>query len=102
MAQRPVGASSKNQTPLARMRLRVGMSQKEVWLATGISQKTYERLERGTVQKVNLAHYVNCAKVLGCPLENILPEQALRWTEFTVGVREPADASALWRKRSRR
>jgi transcriptional regulator with XRE-family HTH domain len=87
---RRIGEASKNQTPLARMRIARGLTQEELAEATGIPRRTYQDIERGARQKAPLAQLINCAIVLDCTLDELLEERHKQWTEFTSGVVRPA------------
>lgn len=89
------GASSAT-TKLAAVRLRRGMTQREVADATGISYATYQRLERGELDNPPLRYLTNCALVLGVRLGDLIEDAWLQWKCFD------ADTPAAPTRESRR
>lgn len=49
---------------------------------TGIPLRTYRRLENGEMENPPITYLVNCAIVLGQPLEAICEQEWLSWTPF--------------------
>lgn len=93
------GASSAA-TKLAAVRLRRGMTQREVANATGISYATYQRLERGELDNPPLRYLTNCALVLGVRLGDLVEDEWLQWKRFDVDTPEPPTRESrrrLWR-----
>src|SRR4051812_29600868 len=85
MAKRDSAArrkSSKLSTKLAAVRLRRGMTQREIAAASGISYPTYQRLERGEIDNPPLRYLTNCAVVLGVRVGDLIEDAWLQWMRF--------------------
>jgi DNA-binding XRE family transcriptional regulator len=80
--QRGDPARSAQKTKLARLRLDRGYFQDDVADATGISLRTYQRLEGNELPRPQLWYLVNCAVVLGCSLEDLIEDEWLRFHEL--------------------
>jgi transcriptional regulator with XRE-family HTH domain len=76
------GDQSKGETRLAQARIERGLSQREMAEATGLSQQTYWRLERGRMSNPPLRYLVNCSIVLQLPLEELLEPVWLKWLDL--------------------
>ena len=74
MARR-ANRGAKAETKLARVRLASGLTQRDVYEATGMSRSVYWRLERGSIDNPPLRHLTNCALVLGVPVEELIEEE---------------------------
>ena len=83
---------TKGQTRLAKMRVARGMTQREVWEATGISRTTHLRLERGGFENPPVRALSNCAIVLGCELEELIEPEWRDWLDFGAGAPEKPGA----------
>lgn len=79
--QRGDPTRSAQKTKLARLRLERGYSQDDVADATGISVRTYQRLESNELPSPQLWYLVNCAVVLDCSLEELIEDEWLRFQE---------------------
>jgi transcriptional regulator with XRE-family HTH domain len=73
---------TKPRTKLARQRVARGMTQQEMWEATGLTRAMYLRYEQGLVTDPRLFPLVNCARVLGVALEEICEDGWLEWHIF--------------------
>lgn len=87
-------------TPLAQLRVRRGMTQEEVWSATGISRATsratYLKLEHGRYANPPIRYLANCALVLGCNLEDLIePRWRTWWKRLPNDPDEPADPNVI-------
>ncbi len=83
-------ARTKARTALGRARLESGLTVDEMVRLTGIHRDTYRDLERGNRKNPSrITFYVNCAIVLGRPLEDVLEPQWLRWTSLRPQADEP-------------
>lgn len=85
-------------TPLARMRLKRGVTQKQMWEATGISRSAYMRMERGTHPNPPIRYVANCAIALGCDIEDLIQDEWREWWVRAPG-HEPAappDRREFW------
>jgi transcriptional regulator with XRE-family HTH domain len=84
MAKRSVARrkASKASSKLAAVRLRRGMTQREVAAASGISYATYQRLERGEIDNPPLRYLTNCALVLGVRVGDLIEDAWLQWMRF--------------------
>lgn len=78
-------------TKIARVRLRVGLTQMQVAIRAGIAPVTYQRLERGEIANPQIRMLTNVALVLGVDLLEILEEEWTRWTMFDPDAPEPKD-----------
>lgn len=56
---------------------------------TGISLRTYRRLENGSIENPPIGYLVNCALVLNLSLEDILESEWLTWMSFDDTVEPP-------------
>ena len=83
------------------MRVRRGMTQREMWEATGIGRGSYLWLEHGGHRTSPLRHLAKCAIVLGCKLEDLVEPEWRRWQQFDGGPPRPKHPEQLW-KRGRR
>lgn len=86
-------------TPLAKRRVKLGMTQDDMVAATGIPRTTYKKLEKGGYLKPPVQHLTNCAIVLGCSLGDLCPRE---WHVFNPDSPEPDDPSIFWNVRARR
>lgn len=86
-------------TRLKRERLRLQVSQLSLSRATGISERTLQRLENGEIENPPLRYLVNCAKALGIAdwRELIEPEWE-RWLPVGNGPMRPRLADELKRR----
>jgi len=78
------------------MRVRRGMTQQEMWQATGISRTSYIRLEHGGYRNPPLRSLSNCAIVLGCQLEDLIEAKWREWLDFSADAPRPAQPPAAW------
>ena len=76
------GNQSKGVTRLARARIERDLSQRDMAEATGLSEATYSRLERGQFTNPPLRYLVNCSIVLQLPLEELLEPVWLKWLDL--------------------
>ena len=60
---------------LAAVRLRRGMTQREVAAGTGISNTVYQRLERGEIDNPPLRYLTNCALLLGVRVGDLIEDE---------------------------
>jgi transcriptional regulator with XRE-family HTH domain len=93
---------TKVRTRLARMRLRRGMTQREVWEATGIGRGSYLYLEHGGHRSPPLRHLSNCAIILGCKLEDLIEPEWRRWLQLDDAAPRPKHPEQLWKRGRRR
>lgn len=82
-------------TSLRKWREERGLTQREMAAATGISLRTYKRLERGLIDNPPLGYLVNCARVLDCDPRDIIEDSWLDWRAFDARAPEPG-ISAYW------
>jgi transcriptional regulator with XRE-family HTH domain len=80
---------TKARTPLARMRLKRRVTQKQMWEATGISRSAYMRMERGEHPNPPIRYIANCAIALGCDIEELIQDEWREWWVRAPG-HEPA------------
>lgn len=98
MGRRPV-SQTKIETRLAWWRAKRGITQSELAQATGISESTYWRLERGRYRNPPLRYLMNCAIALGCELDELIDDAYREW--FVIDQRdapEPPEPTELWRR----
>lgn len=74
---------------LARVRVDRQVSQAELAVATGLSLRTIQRLERKEIDNPQLRYLVNCALALDVPLEEIIDGDWLEWKVFDVAAAVP-------------
>lgn len=93
---------TKVQTRLAAARVARGMTQQEMWEATGISRTSYLKLERKDgYRNPPLRYLANCAIVLGCELELLIEPAWRTWAPFSADVLAPEDPRVLWHPTAR-
>jgi len=93
---------TKVQTQLAAARVARGMTQQEMWEATGISRTSYLKLERKDgYSNPPLRYLANYAIVLGCELELLIEPEWRTWEPFSAEVLAPEDPRALWHSTAR-
>lgn len=80
-------------SPLAELRLKRKMTQQEMADATGISLTQYRSLERGAYKNARASYLMNCAIVLGCRLDDLVPRQ---WEVISWKAAEKPDPQMLW------
>lgn len=83
---RAVGARPKQtdiRTNLAKMRLKRGLSQRDMATRTGLSLATYRRLERGLIDNPPIRYLANCAVVLDCSMGEIFEPKYRQWLPLT-------------------
>lgn len=80
---------TKVRSELAKARIRRGLYQHELAVATGISIASYRRLERGELRSPPLWWFVNCAHVLNVKLETILDRYQRDWHPTRSAPRPP-------------
>lgn len=85
-------------TPLARERVRAGLTQAELARWTGLSVETIRRLEGGHEKEPRLRPLVNIARVLDLPVERLL-EERWRWTSYYVNAAAPPDPRKVLKPR---
>lgn len=85
---------TKLRTRVALRRLEVGLTQEELAGHTGLSVETIRLMEAGTQKAPRLWPFVNVARVLDVPVEELLEQ---RWKEYRVDAPEPANPRALHR-----
>jgi transcriptional regulator with XRE-family HTH domain len=96
---------AKAETRLARVRLASGLTQRDLFEATGMSRSVYWRLERGRIDNPPLRHLTNCAIVLGVPVEELIEDEwRTTWLQLTpdgpTAPPDPAELERLSRKRA--
>jgi transcriptional regulator with XRE-family HTH domain len=79
----------RGRTRLSEARAHIGFSQEEMAERTGISLRTYQRLESGRVENPPLRYLVNCAIALGVELDDILEPEWLEWLPLTEDAAKP-------------
>lgn len=80
------------------MRLRRGMTQREMSATTGIPRGSYLRLEHGDFVNPPLRQLANCALVLGCQLEDLIEPEWRRWLKLNDSAPRPRHPEKLWRR----
>lgn len=80
------------------MRLRRGMTQREMWEATGTGHGSYLYLEHGGHLNPPLRSLSNCAIVLGCMLEDLIEPEWRRWLKLDDDAPRPERPEELWRR----
>jgi transcriptional regulator with XRE-family HTH domain len=79
----------RGKTRLSQVRAHVLFSQEEMAERTGISLRTYQRLESGRLENPPLRYLVNCAIALGVELTDILEADWLDWLPLTEEAAAP-------------
>lgn len=74
---------------MGRLRVSKRVSQADLAQVTGLSVRTYRRLEAGQIQNPPIRYLANVARALGVPLEDVLEDEWVQWTAFSEGSREP-------------
>jgi transcriptional regulator with XRE-family HTH domain len=89
---------TKPDTKLAHVRMRRGVSQKQLAEAIGISEPTYARLERGKMTSPPLGYLVNAALALDVPLDDLIEDRWREWHELRADRPVPPAPDAFWRR----
>ncbi len=88
---------TKVRTRLARRRVAVGVTQRQMWQALGVSRATYLRLEQGRMDDPSLRLLMNCAIALGCQLDDLIEDGWRACTpEGYVATRPPDFADGVF------
>ena len=87
-------------TRLARLRVAVGVTQRQMWEALGVSRATYVRLEQGRLVNPPLRLLQNCAIALGCDLDELIEPEWREW--YTPEGYEPTAPPVFSESRERR
>lgn len=74
---------------LGQIRVRRKVSQAALARATGISPRTLQRLEHGTLVNPPIRYLANCALALGVPLAHLIEPEWQAWTVFDVRALQP-------------
>ena len=61
--------------------------------ATGISPTNYRSLERGAYKNAHVSHLMNCAMVLGCRLDDLVPRE---WEVISWKAPKAPNPELLW------
>ena len=85
------------ETKLGALRVRRGVTQRELAEATGISLAVYIRLEHGRLKNPPIRCLANCAIALGVPLDRVLEDEWKTWTALDGGPAEPPKPMSLRR-----
>lgn len=75
---------------LAVLRLERGLTQAQMAASTGISAKSYWRLENGQMTNPPVRYLSNCALVLGVPLDDVIEDEWRAWTAFDPSTPAPS------------
>lgn len=84
---------------LARIRVERRISQGWLASATGLSERTLQRLEAGVVENPPLRYLVNCAIALGVELEELIEDEWKEWMVFDVRGAARPPAPGWWNSR---
>jgi DNA-binding Xre family transcriptional regulator len=79
----------RSETKLRSLRQARGVLQRDLAQATGLNQRTLQRLEFGEMDNPPLRYLVNCAIALDVELEEILEEEWLEWKLFHPQAPDP-------------
>ena len=74
---------------LHQVRVEKRETQESMSRKTGLSLSAYRRLENKEIWNPPIRNLVNCALVLGVPLERVCESEWIGWTEFVSGVDAP-------------
>ena len=89
---------TKPRTRLARWRLRRGLTQRELWEATGLSKASYLRIEHGIERNPRVRHLVNLAIALDCQLDDLIEDDWRHWLVLDRSrAPAPPDHDRFWR-----
>ncbi len=77
---------------MGRLRVTKRVSQADMAQATGLSVRTYRRLEAGQIDNPPIRYLTNVALALDVPLAEVLEDEWAAWTSFGGGT--PTEAPA--------
>jgi len=84
-----VASEGKRKTRLREVRDALGFNQDEAALRTGLSLRTYQRLEAGELENPPIRHLTNCALGFGVELEEVCQPEWLAWKPPHSKMSEP-------------
>lgn len=87
---------SKPTTNLGRVRVKRGVTQGDLAYVTGISLRTYKRIEAGQITNPPVRYLINLATALGVPIEELFEDDWTPWSVLDGRADEPPRHLELW------